>query len=434
MVPNGHWEAVRGRESVWSRAIASDAAVPGPEVPGVHGPSGSRWSHRDLVGVRDDAVRRTSPRARLGPEPPAAAPPRDPDRAGRRRQVPPGRTHRAAADGDVLGGGPRRRRRPHPRRLRRRAPAAAPRRARQRRWPTWSTSSATGPRSWCWTTSTGSCPPSATWSRRSSTAVPRWTWSSPVARCSGSRSSGCSRWASLAAARRSTTTSPRRAQVGARLCGCSWTGPRRSTRPSASPRTTCDPWSTCARRSTACPWPSSSPQPGCGSSRPRPCSSGSRTATGSSTARFRDVPARLGSLEASMQWSYDLCSPAEQLLWARLSVFVGGFGLPGAQRVCSGDGLDGRRIPALARQPRVAGASSSSTATVDPPHHPMLDSVREYGAARLAEHGGDGPVAGAARALVRRPGPGVRGRLGRPPAAVVARPAPPSTTATWSAR
>ncbi|HEY7275824.1 MAG TPA: LuxR C-terminal-related transcriptional regulator [Trebonia sp.] len=46
---------------------------------------------------------------------------------------------------------------------------------------------------------------------------------------------------------------------------------------------------------------------------------------------------RRQSLQASAGWSYELCSPAERLLWARLSVFADGFDLAAAEHVCSGD-------------------------------------------------------------------------------------------------
>ena len=38
------------------------------------------------------------------------------------------------------------------------------------------------------------------------------------------------------------------------------------------------------------------------------------------------------TLRATTQWSYDLCSPDEQLLWARLSVFAGSFDIPPPRR------------------------------------------------------------------------------------------------------
>lgn len=53
----------------------------------------------------------------------------------------------------------------------------------------------------------------------------------------------------------------------------------------------------------------------------------------------RGAPARQQNLEWSIGWSYDLCTPAEQLLWGRLSVFAGGFELDAAQHV-GGDGFE----------------------------------------------------------------------------------------------
>jgi predicted ATPase/DNA-binding CsgD family transcriptional regulator len=48
----------------------------------------------------------------------------------------------------------------------------------------------------------------------------------------------------------------------------------------------------------------------------------------------RGPAGRHQSLGASVRWSYDLCSPAERLLWTRLSVFAGDFDLAAAEAVC----------------------------------------------------------------------------------------------------
>src|SRR5262249_62389620 len=45
--------------------------------------------------------------------------------------------------------------------------------------------------------------------------------------------------------------------------------------------------------------------------------------------------ARQQTLRASVEWSYELCSQAERLLWARLSVFAGGFELDAAEGICA---------------------------------------------------------------------------------------------------
>jgi predicted ATPase/DNA-binding XRE family transcriptional regulator len=49
----------------------------------------------------------------------------------------------------------------------------------------------------------------------------------------------------------------------------------------------------------------------------------------------RDVPTRQRTLEATLAWSFGLLDEREQALFRRLSVFVGGWTLKGAQRVCA---------------------------------------------------------------------------------------------------
>ncbi|NIK60439.1 ATP-binding protein [Kribbella shirazensis] len=99
-------------------------------------------------------------------------------------------------------------------------------------------------------------------------------------------------------------------------------------------------------------------------------------------------PARQQALDAAVTWSYDLCSPAEQLLWERLSVFSGGFDLEGAEQVCAGDGIARDEVLDL-----VAGLLNKSiiTRTVATDHsvawYDMLTTISQYGAMRLAEAG-----------------------------------------------
>ena len=95
----------------------------------------------------------------------------------------------------------------------------------------------------------------------------------------------------------------------------------------------------------------------------------------------RALTDRHRTLRAAVRWSYELCTPAEQRLWARLSVFPGGFAGEAAEAV-GGPGAP----QALAR---LAGKS-----IVTPEGHPgpgpgcryrMLDTMREFGAELLAE-------------------------------------------------
>ncbi|HKE36883.1 MAG TPA: hypothetical protein VKB39_05605, partial [Candidatus Baltobacteraceae bacterium] len=58
------------------------------------------------------------------------------------------------------------------------------------------------------------------------------------------------------------------------------------------------------------------------------------------TSGSRSALPRQKTLSALLDWSYDLLAPQEQLLFARLGIFAGGFGLDAATNVCCGDGLD----------------------------------------------------------------------------------------------
>jgi predicted ATPase/DNA-binding CsgD family transcriptional regulator len=51
------------------------------------------------------------------------------------------------------------------------------------------------------------------------------------------------------------------------------------------------------------------------------------------TATGRHGPERHRSLQAAMEWSLELCSPLERRVWARASVFAGGFDLDAAEAV-----------------------------------------------------------------------------------------------------
>jgi predicted ATPase len=58
------------------------------------------------------------------------------------------------------------------------------------------------------------------------------------------------------------------------------------------------------------------------------------------TGGSRSALPRQQTLSALLDWSYDLLTPQEQLLFARLGIFASGFGLDAATSVCGRDGLD----------------------------------------------------------------------------------------------
>ncbi|MGW3075686.1 ATP-binding protein [Kitasatospora sp. NPDC001132] len=95
---------------------------------------------------------------------------------------------------------------------------------------------------------------------------------------------------------------------------------------------------------------------------------------------------RQRTLRALIDWSHDLCTARERLLWARASVFRGGFDLEGLEQVCADaelppaallDALDGLVARSIVNRRQVNGRS----------RYHMLETVREYGYERLAASG-----------------------------------------------
>ena len=92
---------------------------------------------------------------------------------------------------------------------------------------------------------------------------------------------------------------------------------------------------------------------------------------------------RQRTLRALVDWSYDLATVEERLLWARLSIFSGDFDLDAAEAVCAGDGITRDRILDLVDQL----VTQSVVARRGDTRLAMLETIREYGLARLAESG-----------------------------------------------
>jgi predicted ATPase len=61
-------------------------------------------------------------------------------------------------------------------------------------------------------------------------------------------------------------------------------------------------------------------------------------------AGSRTAPTRQQTLEAALDWSYELLADVERVLLRRLAVFSGGFTLEAAEEVCAGEGLEQAQI------------------------------------------------------------------------------------------
>ncbi|MEA2646422.1 MAG: hypothetical protein QOE92_1505, partial [Chloroflexota bacterium] len=90
------------------------------------------------------------------------------------------------------------------------------------------------------------------------------------------------------------------------------------------------------------------------------------------------------TLRATVDWSYELLSPAERALFERLSVFVGGWDIEAAEAVCVGDPLDHdaglEMLGQLVSKSLVVAERRGVAARFR-----MLETIRDYGAQRLAK-------------------------------------------------
>ncbi|WEO98561.1 regulator [Streptomyces sp. FXJ1.172] len=100
-------------------------------------------------------------------------------------------------------------------------------------------------------------------------------------------------------------------------------------------------------------------------------------------------PSRHHTLRTAIGWSHELCTPAERLLWARLSVFAQTFDLEAAEYVCSGDGLPAEDVLDLLSE-LLAQSVLTHEDTPAGPRYRMLDTVRDYGADWLEATGDAG--------------------------------------------
>ncbi|MEW5684171.1 MAG: winged helix-turn-helix domain-containing protein [Pseudomonadota bacterium] len=101
----------------------------------------------------------------------------------------------------------------------------------------------------------------------------------------------------------------------------------------------------------------------------------------------RTALARHRTLEATVDWSFELLSEAERRTLRRLSIFAGGFTLEGAEALLGIDDADGawgviEHLSALSAKSLITADISGPT-----PHYRMLDVTRAYARRRLDDAG-----------------------------------------------
>jgi non-specific serine/threonine protein kinase len=95
---------------------------------------------------------------------------------------------------------------------------------------------------------------------------------------------------------------------------------------------------------------------------------------------------RQRSLRSLIDWSYDLCTPEERTLWARLTVFPSSFSVEAVEEICGDDDL-----PREALLDALAGLVDKSIVSAEHRgggvRYRMLEIIRTYGHERLAALG-----------------------------------------------
>ena len=93
----------------------------------------------------------------------------------------------------------------------------------------------------------------------------------------------------------------------------------------------------------------------------------------------RGADPRHQTLLDAIRWSYDLLEPADQRLFARLSVFAGPFDLSAANDVC----LDGDELDTMDGLTRLTERSMVSVRRSGIARYELLETLREYGRSRM---------------------------------------------------
>ena len=109
------------------------------------------------------------------------------------------------------------------------------------------------------------------------------------------------------------------------------------------------------------------------------------------TRGSRTALPRHQTLRAVVEWSHDLLSAPERIVFRRLAVFAGGLMLEAAEAVCSGDGVDKIEVLDLLAQ-LVAKSVVLMDGRGASVRYRLPETIRQYARERLVEAGEDGQV------------------------------------------
>ncbi|MHA4854857.1 ATP-binding protein [Rhodococcus sp. MSC1_016] len=94
------------------------------------------------------------------------------------------------------------------------------------------------------------------------------------------------------------------------------------------------------------------------------------------------------TLRALVEWSHELCSPEEQLLWSRIAVFAGGADLEAIESVCAGDDV---KLPVTTVVNLIDGLVAKSILLPQPGagglRYRVLETISQFGHEKLVASG-----------------------------------------------
>lgn len=108
------------------------------------------------------------------------------------------------------------------------------------------------------------------------------------------------------------------------------------------------------------------------------------------TQAARTAPSRQQTLRLCVDWSFDLCTPAEQQLWSQLSMFAGSCELDAVEGVCDADTAPLSLLDVLSSLVDKSILVREESGTVV--RFRMLEILRDYGRQKLRETGRFGEI------------------------------------------